>query len=105
MSRHAATDKADNPKKQRELKKLSRTELLEMLLDVTRENDTLRAENQSLREQLEDKRIRLSESGSIAEAALKLNGIFEAAQKAADQYVDSVKAAFYDAPGDDYDHR
>ena len=32
------------------------------------------------------------DSGSIAEAALKLNGIFEVAQKAADQYLENVKA-------------
>ena len=33
-------------------------------------------------------------AGSIAEAALKLNGVFEAAQKAADQYVASVCASY-----------
>ena len=33
----------------------------------------------------------MEDSGSIAEAALRLNGIFEAAQKAADQYLESVK--------------
>jgi hypothetical protein len=33
------------------------------------------------------RQIALEESGSIAEAALRLNGIFEAAQKAADQYI------------------
>ncbi len=33
------------------------------------------------------RKIDLEEAGSIAEAALKINGIFEAAQKAADQYL------------------
>ncbi len=33
----------------------------------------------------------MSHSGSIAEASLRINNIFEAAQKAADQYVDSVR--------------
>lgn len=33
------------------------------------------------------RRIELSEAGSIAMAALKLNGVFEAAQRAADQYL------------------
>ena len=33
------------------------------------------------------------ESGRIAEAALKLNGIFEAAEKAAAQYIENVKAS------------
>lgn len=35
--------------------------------------------------------LELEEAGSIAEAALRLNGVFEAAQKAADQYVYNVK--------------
>lgn len=34
-----------------------------------------------------NRRIELDEAGSIAMAALKLNGVFEAAQKAADQYL------------------
>jgi hypothetical protein len=34
----------------------------------------------------------MARSGSIAEAALKLNGIFEAAQRAADQYLFSIGA-------------
>ena len=44
-----------------------------------------------LRELIERRRnsrdIRLTEAGSIAQAALQLNGVFEAAQQAADQYI------------------
>ena len=35
--------------------------------------------------------IELEDAGSIAEAALRLNGVFEAAQKAAEQYLMNVK--------------
>lgn len=35
--------------------------------------------------------IELAEAGSIAEAALRLNGIFEVAQKCADQYLTNVR--------------
>ena len=35
--------------------------------------------------------IELREAGSIAEAALRLNGVFEAAQKAADQYLYNIR--------------
>lgn len=38
-----------------------------------------------------NRRIELDEAGSIAAAALKLNGVFEAAQKAADQYLYNLK--------------
>ena len=38
------------------------------------------------------KNIILNNAGSIAEASLKLNKVFETAQAAADQYVESVKS-------------
>ncbi len=38
-----------------------------------------------------DRMIELTEAGNIAEAALRLNGIFEMAQQAADQYLMNVK--------------
>ena len=41
-----------------------------------------------------DRTLRLEQVGSIAEAALSLNRVFEAAQAAADQYLESVKAQY-----------
>ena len=35
----------------------------------------------------------MSKAGSIAEAAISVNGVFEAAQAAADQYLASIRAA------------
>lgn len=78
----------------RELKKLSRAALLEILLTQSKEIDRLRAEIDELNEKLDDRDIVMRSSGSIAEASLKINGVFEAAQKAADQYVNSVKYRF-----------
>lgn len=98
-SKHSDNSRTLDNKKA--LKKLSRVELLEMLLDVSSENETLRAENEMLRQELEEKRIRLKESGSIAEAALKLNDVFAAAQAAADQYLLSVKAQYYESVSED----
>lgn len=74
----------------KELRKLSRTELLEMLLEQTREVERLSEELESLREELESKKIAIENCGSIAEASLKLSGVFEAAQSAADRYVENV---------------
>lgn len=65
---------------------LSRLQLLELLKDAIAENERLKRELDETRKQLEDKRIAIEESGSIAEAALRLSGIFEAAQKACDLY-------------------
>lgn len=75
----------------KELRKLKRIEILELLLEQSRENERLKAEIAAVNKKLEDKEIAIKESGSIAEAALKLNGIFEAAQKAADQYLENLK--------------
>lgn len=38
-----------------------------------------------------NRKIQIEEAGSLAEAALRLNGIFEAAQKAADQYLYNLR--------------
>lgn len=74
----------------KELRKLSRTELLRMLLEKTREAEQLREELNKAREQLQSREILLEEAGSIAEASLRLNRIFEDAQQAADQYLENV---------------
>lgn len=71
-------------KKENNLRSMSKTELLTMLRDQEAEINELKEENARLEQQLEDKRIGLQECGSIAEAALKLNGVFEAAQAAAE---------------------
>jgi hypothetical protein len=121
----------------KELQKLGRRELLQLLLDQAKETDRISkllkdTEGQlsqveegyeRLRERLDHKDTRihelqaqidelqnriqnekekriadLSEVGSIAEAALKLNGVFDAAQRAANQYLRSVKE-LYAIPG------
>lgn len=74
----------------KQLRKLSRRDLLEMLLIQSRELEQLKQELQAAREELEARHIAISSSGSIAEAALKLSGIFEAAQSAADQYLENM---------------
>lgn len=73
------------------LKKLGRRELMEMLLEVSKENDALRERVSELEEQLESREIMLEEAGSIAEASLRINEVFEAAEKAAEQYLANVK--------------
>lgn len=75
----------------KELKKLSRAELLEMLIAQSKEMEVLKKQLKEANEMLEDRRIKIENSGSIAEAALKLNGVFEAAQKAATQYLENIQ--------------
>lgn len=74
-----------------ELRKLSRRDLLELLISQGRELEALRAELDQAMAALENRKIHLDQAGSIAEAALRLNGVFEAAQAAADQYLENIR--------------
>lgn len=75
-----------------ELKKLSRSELLEMLLVQTKEVERLQKQLAQAEQKMADQKISMDEAGNIAQAALQLNGVFEAAQAAANQYLESVQA-------------
>ena len=70
---------------------MSRSELLELLLDQAETNRLLQKELDELTKKLNQKEIIINNAGSIAEASLQLNGVFDAAQKAIQQYVDNVK--------------
>lgn len=74
-----------------DLKKLNRAELLELLIEQTKENDRLKEQLRVLQDRLLEKRLVCENSGSIAEAAMKLNKVFDAAQAACDQYTENIK--------------
>lgn len=76
---------------EKELRKMSRTELIEIIYALKSDADRLEKENDQLKEQLENREIQIGEAGSIAEAALKLNEVFASAQAAADDYLASIK--------------
>lgn len=71
----------------KELKKLNREELLELLLEQTQRND-------ELERQLNEKKIAIENAGSIAEASLALSKVFEAAQEAADTYLANIYGTY-----------
>ena len=74
-----------------ELKKLRRSDLLELLIAQGKENEQLRARLAQAEAQLAERKVLLTKAGSIAEASLQLNGVFEAAQAAAEQYLENVR--------------
>ena len=74
-----------------ELKKLNRKQLLELLLEQTKRVEELEELLRVAQDKMNERILTETEAGSIAEAALRLNGVFEAAQAAADQYVANVK--------------
>ncbi|MGN1408722.1 MAG: hypothetical protein ACI4XJ_00955 [Eubacteriales bacterium] len=75
----------------KELQRLNRSELLELLISQTKENEKLKIRLEQAEEQLRDRKIEIDKAGSIAEAALSLSGIFDAAQNAAQQYLENIQ--------------
>lgn len=80
--------------KDQKIRRLSRSELLEILVRQGEEIDTLRQELDDTRKIIAERKISSENAGSIARAALELNGVFEAAEKAAAEYVMNVKKLY-----------
>ena len=60
-------------------------------LEQSKEVQRLQQELEETKQKLEDRRLMEQEAGSIAEAALRINKVFEAAQQAADQYLENIR--------------
>ena len=75
----------------KEFKRLSRFQLIDIIYQLQVKQEELQEENRKLKEELEDKRIRVSEAGSIAEAAWSVHRVIEAAQAAADHYLEEIR--------------
>ena len=75
----------------KDLKRLRRDELLEMLIAQSKRMEQMQEELDAARAALASREILLQEAGSIAEASLRINGVFEAAQAAAQQYLENIR--------------
>ena len=87
------------------LKSLKRDELLKMMLQQAKELESLKQEMEARNSELEQYKKRLEraqpaaakrevsfdEPGAITDAALQLNGIFEVAQAAGQQYIENIQ--------------
>lgn len=76
---------------EKELKKLSRIELLELLIEQTERNEELERKLAEAEQELKNQNLNVKEVGTLAEACLKVNKIFEAADTAAKQYLANIK--------------
>ena len=74
----------------KDLKNLSRGDLLELLLAQTERVEELEQERIELQKKVETKDIIIGKSGTLAEAALAINRVFQAADRAAAQYLGNV---------------
>lgn len=75
----------------KELRRLSRRDLMQLLLEQSKELEALRTQLAQAQDALQDRSIRVEQAGSIAQAALQLNGVFEAAQAACEQYTENIR--------------
>ena len=75
----------------REFKRLSRAQLIDIIYQLQLKQDALMAENERLSEALEDKRVRISKAGNIAEASLEIFNVMQAAQDAAALYLEEIR--------------
>lgn len=75
----------------KELRRLNRAELLQLLVEKSRQNDELQEQLRQANEKLSSRQILLENAGSIAEASIQLNGVFSAAQQAADEYLENIR--------------
>lgn len=73
------------------LKKMKRKELLEILIAQQKEIESLQAQLKNAKQELDTRKITIEQSGSIAQASLALNQVFESAQKSADQYLLNIQ--------------
>lgn len=76
---------------EKDLKRMTRSELLEILIEQAEENKKLKLRLQRAEKLLEERKIILDNAGSIAEASMMLSGIFDAAEEASRLYLDSVQ--------------
>lgn len=75
----------------KEFKRLSRAQLIEIIYQFQLEVESLTKQNEELEALLEDKRLRVRKAGNLAEAALEINDCFQSAQNAAEQYLNEIK--------------
>lgn len=73
------------------LRKLSRVELLEMLIAQSTELQACKEKLAAAEAALQNREIAVNKAGSIADAALMLNGVFDAAQLACQQYTENIR--------------
>lgn len=77
---------------EKELRRLSRADLLEMLIAQSEELREVKERLAAAEEALASRIIEINNAGSIAEASLQLNGVFEAAQAACAQYTENIRS-------------
>ena len=75
----------------KEFKRLSRSQLIDVIYQLQLKQDELTAENERLSKELEDRRILIGKAGNVAEAALELHNVMQAAQDAVEHFKEEMQ--------------
>ena len=75
----------------KEFKRLSRSQLIDIIYQLQVKQEELTADNEKLSKALDDKRLRVNKAGNIAEAALEIHNVMQAAQDAAAHYLEEIQ--------------
>ena len=94
-------DSAEEIFQTKELRKMKKTELLEIMLKQGEEIDSLRARVEELEAEVAEKEaemerheFEIQKFGSIAEASLQVTDIFQEAEKAAKIYLENLRRRY-----------
>lgn len=74
----------------KELKRLSRADLIDIIYQLQQNEENLIKMNEELKASLASKEMKIKSAGSIAEAAVSVSNVFEKAQQAADIYLSEL---------------
>lgn len=75
----------------KEFKRLTRADLIEIIYRLQENEEKYRETIAKMAVQLEDRQTKIKTAGSIAEASVALSNVFEAAQDAADRYLQEIR--------------
>lgn len=75
----------------KEFKRLSRSQLIEIIYQLQLKQEELTQDNEKLSKALEDRRLRVSAAGNIADAAIEIHNVMQAAQSAAEHYLEEMR--------------
>ena len=81
----------------KELKRLNRRELIDVIYQLKKNEEQMQEQIAALEAELQDRRIRISVAGSVAEAAMDITDIFSVAQSTADIYLREIASMKEDA--------
>lgn len=76
---------------EKEMKRLTRYQLLELLILQSAQVDALQKQLEETQKQLEDRKLQMEAMGSLAEASVHLSGVLDAAQNAADIFLSNAQ--------------